>query len=94
MLFFLYDGNKKISRRNVRFIKHYCFSVHRVILHDSKYKPLLYISCPSTEDQAEYKKYQENKEQDLRNTSRTGSNTTETKDGGDNSNNQKDNRPA
>ena len=67
--------------------------MHSFILHDSK-RPVLNISCSSTEDQAQYEEYQENKEQNLRNTSRTGCNTTETKDGCDDSNNQKDNRPA
>ena len=65
------------------------------VRHNSKgSKPVLYICCSSAEDQAQDKEHQENKEQDLRNTSCTGSNATEAKDGCDDSHNQKNNRPA
>ena len=47
----------------------------------------LYIGCSSAKKKAQNKQNQENKEQNLCNTSRTGCNTTEAENGCDNGNN-------
>ena len=59
------------------------------LLHYSKFitQPVLNITCSSSKDQAQDKQNQEDEEQNLRNTSRTGCNATEAENGCDNGDN-------
>ena len=88
----LYRCKKQKNLTSLREI--FCMEYFTVVrsaplLHYSKFitLPVLYITCSSTEDQAQDEQNQEDEEQNLRNTSRTGCNTTEAENGCDNGNN-------
>jgi hypothetical protein len=72
----------------------FCFHYEpRKVLKQNSQSLFSYSDGTSAEDQPDDKKYKEEKEQNSCNIRRRTSNTTKTKDSGDNSYNQKNNGP-